>query len=51
MMDKKDAHSVCVRKNVEKKPFGRPANSWESNIKMFIHEEGYGCEMDWSDSR
>jgi len=33
-----------------KRPLGRHRRRWEDNIKMDIHEFGWGNGLDWSDS-
>ena len=46
MGERRDIHRVLVGKREGKKPFGRPRQRWEDNIKMDLQE--VGCEdMNW----
>ena len=39
-------YRVLVGKSEGKRPLGRPTRRWENNIKMDLHEVGFGV-MDW----
>ena len=39
-------HRVLVGKSEGKRPLGRPRRRWEDNIKMDLHEVGWGYG-DW----
>ena len=36
-------HRVLVGKPEGKRPLGRPRRRWEDDIKMDLHEVGWGC--------
>jgi hypothetical protein len=48
MGEKRGVCRVLVGKREGKGPLGRPRRSWEDNIKMDLHEVGWGA-MDWID--
>jgi hypothetical protein len=48
MGDRRGAYKVSVRRPVRKRLLGRPRHRWEDNIKIDIHEVGWGG-MDWID--
>jgi len=43
-----DVYRVLVGKPKRKRPLGRPKSGWEDNIKMDLHEVGWGS-MAWTD--
>ena len=47
MVERRGASRVLVRKPEGKRPLGRPRRRWESNIKKYIQEVGWGGVMDW----
>ena len=49
MGERRGAYGVLVDKPEGRRPLGRPRHSWEDNIKMDIHEVGYGGCMEWID--
>ena len=47
-MERRGAYRVLVGKSEGRRPLGRPTHRWEDNIKMGLHEVGWGG-MDWID--
>jgi len=46
MVERRCVYRVLVGKSEGKRPLGRPTRRWENNIKMDLHEVGFGV-MDW----
>jgi len=46
MGEKRSVYRVFVGKTERKRPLGRPRRRWEDDIKIDLHEIGYGG-MDW----
>ena len=46
MGERRGVYRVLVGKHGGKIPLGRPRHRWECNIKMGLHEVGFGG-MDW----
>ena len=46
MGERRGVYRVLVGKPEGKRPFGRPRNRWEDNIKIYLQEVGCGS-MDW----
>jgi len=44
--ERRGVYRVLVGKTEGKRPLGRPRRRWEDNIKIYLHEIGYGG-MDW----
>jgi hypothetical protein len=49
MGDRKGVYRVLVGKPEEKRTLGRSRRIWEDNIKMDLHEKGFGG-VDWIES-
>jgi hypothetical protein len=47
MGEDRGVHRVLVGKPEGKRPLGRPRRRWENNIKMDIHEVGWGAWTGW----
>jgi len=47
MGERRGAYGVLVGKPEGKRPFGRHKHIWENNIKMDLHEVGWG--VNWID--
>jgi hypothetical protein len=45
MGEKRGAYRILVETPEGSRPLGRPRHRWEDNIKMDLHEVGWG--MDW----
>jgi hypothetical protein len=45
MGEKRGAYRILVGSPEGRRPLGRPRLRWEDNIKMDLHEVGWG--MDW----
>jgi len=45
-----DAGRVLVEKSEGKITLWEPSHEWEENIKIYHHEIGLGCGLDWSGS-
>jgi hypothetical protein len=43
MGEGRGAYRVLVGKPEGKRPLGRPRRKWEDNIRMDLHEVGFGC--------
>jgi len=48
MGDRNVSNRVLVVKPEGKRPLGRPRPRWEDNIKMHLHEVGWGQGLDLS---
>jgi len=48
MWERRDAYRVLVGRREGKRPLARPSCRWEDNIKMDLHEVGWGG-LDWID--
>jgi hypothetical protein len=48
MGEGRGAYRVLVGRPEGRRPLGRPRRRWEDNIKMDLHEVGWGG-MDWID--
>jgi hypothetical protein len=46
MGEKQDAYWILVEKPEGRRPHGRPRRRWEDNIKMDLHEVGWGHGLD-----
>jgi len=46
MGERRGIYRVVVGKSEGNRPLGRPRCRWEDNIKMDLHEVGFGV-MDW----
>jgi len=46
MGERRGVYRVWVGKPEGRRPLGRPRRRWENDIKMDLHEVGYGS-MDW----
>ena len=46
MGERRSIYRVVVGKSEGNRPLGRPRCRWEDNIKMDLHEVGFGV-MDW----
>jgi hypothetical protein len=44
--EERGGYRVLVVKSEGKRPLGRPRRRWEDNIRMDLHEVGFGV-MDW----
>jgi hypothetical protein len=44
------AYRILMGRYEGRKPFGRPRNRWEDNIKMGLQEMGWGHGLDLSGS-
>ena len=52
MVERRGVYRVLLGKPEDKGPLGRPRRRWEDNIKMDLHEVGYGgCGLDGAGSR
>jgi hypothetical protein len=49
MWERRGAYRVLVREP-KRRPFGRPRRRWEDNIKMDLHEMGWGHRLNRSGS-
>jgi len=41
----KDEYRILVGRREVKRPLGRFRRKWENNIKMYLQELGWGCEL------
>ena len=48
MGEERGVYRVFVGKPEGKRPLGRPRRRWDNDIKMDLHEVGYGV-MDWTE--
>jgi len=48
MGDRRGTYRVLVGRPEGRRPLGRPRRRWEDNIKVDLHEVGWGG-MDWID--
>jgi hypothetical protein len=46
MGESRDVYRVLVGKPEGKRPLGRPRRRWDDNIKVDLHEEGWGQGLD-----
>jgi hypothetical protein len=43
----RNVYEILIGKPEGKRPFGRPRRRWESNIKMYLRELGFGDVMNF----
>jgi hypothetical protein len=42
MGEGRGAYRILMRRSEGRRPLGRPRRRWEDNIKMALHDEGWG---------